>query len=53
MSIYRATVVATFVQGEVEFTTYVDAVNAEQAKATLEREGYEVMALWVLELAAA
>ena len=53
MNTYRATVIATFMQGGVEHTTYVGARTAEEAKATLEREGFEVKAMWVLELAAA
>lgn len=53
MNTYRAQVIATFMQGGVEFTTFVGADSAEQAKAKLEREGYEVVSLFVLELAAA
>lgn len=52
MNAYRATVTATFMQGDVTFTTYVSAHTAKEAKRTLEREGYEVKALWVLEHAA-
>ena len=47
---YKATVIATFIQGGVEFTTYIGARNAEDAKRLLEREGYDVMHLWVLEV---
>ena len=48
MNTYRATVK----QGRIEFTTYVAGKTAKQAKARLVREGFEVLALWVLELAA-
>lgn len=52
MSSYRATVTATFVQGDITFTTYIAARSAQEAKRELEREGYNVVALFVLEFAA-
>ena len=48
---YRAQVTATFVQGDVDFTTYIGARSAEEAKRKLQREGYEVRSLEVLEFA--
>lgn len=52
MNTYRATVTANFIQGSVEFTTYINARTSQEAKRLLEREGYDVVHLWVLELAA-
>lgn len=49
---YRATVISTFYQGDVEHTTYIGARSTEEAKRKLEREGYNVVAMWVLDLAA-
>ena len=51
MNTYKATVITTFCQGSVEHTTYIGAHSATEARATLEREGFEVILLWVLELA--
>ena len=50
MNSYRATV--SFKGIGEEFTTYVAGRSADEAKATLKREGFAVVTLWVLELAA-
>lgn len=51
MNTYRATV--SFKSIGEEFTTYVGARTADEAKAKLQSEGFTVVALWVLELAGA
>lgn len=50
MNTYRATV--SFKGIGEEFTTYVGAHSADEAKSTLAGEGFVVLALFVLELAA-
>lgn len=50
---YKATVVSSYPTGEVErHTTYVTARTPEEARRVLCHEGYEVKALWVIEVPA-
>lgn len=47
---YRAQVVSNFIQGAVQHTTYVAGRTAEEARRTLEREGFDVLSMEVLVL---
>lgn len=47
---YKAQVASTFHNGRVEHTTYISARDEADARAKLDREGYEVLAVWAVQL---
>jgi N-dimethylarginine dimethylaminohydrolase len=47
---YKAQVASTFHNGRVEHTTYINAKNEAEARAKLDREGYEVLSVRAVQL---
>lgn len=47
---FKAQVVSNFHNGRVEHTTYISAKNEADAKTKLDREGYEVIRVWQVQL---